>query len=128
MKRIDFIFVILCLTGSFLWGQNHDEDWFFDEAEKAIEKENYEYAISILEDGRRAYPGSYRIIEKIGDLYFDKDLYSLALETYREGELLEPDKGSILYKVGSTLGRLNENDQAIEYYERLLDSEKYHKL
>lgn len=121
-----FLILFLCLP---LWvfSQDRDEAWYFDEAESAIYKENYEHAISVLQEGQMAYPDSYRIVEKIGDLYFDKELYSLALDYYREGEVIEPERGSLIYQIGSTLGRLNENDEAILYYEKLLDYDDYHR-
>ena len=127
MKILTRIILLLCCS-LVITAQDKDENWYFEEAEKAIDEENYEYAISILEEGRNTHPQSYRINEKIGDLYFDKSLYSRALESYMDGEVLEPDNGSILFKIGSTLGRLNENDQAILYYEKLLDFEDYRRL
>jgi len=127
MKKI-FAVLLLLLTVSIIYGQSKDEIWYFEEAEKAIEKENYEYAISILEEGKAIYPFSYRIVEKIGDLYFDKELYSLSLVAYKEGESIEPDKGSIIYKIGSTLGRLNENEQSIIYYEKLLGYDDFRRV
>jgi tetratricopeptide (TPR) repeat protein len=125
MKSGILLFIFLNFM---IMAQDKDEPWFFDEAEKAINKENYEYALSILNEGKNSFPLSYRIKEKIGDLYFDKSLYSMALESYREGEILEPDNGSIIYKIGSTLGRLNENDQAILYYEKLVAYEDYKRI
>jgi tetratricopeptide (TPR) repeat protein len=127
MKKI--FLILLFISGIIsLNGQAKDETWYFDEAEKAISKENYEYAISILKEGQGLFPLSYRIAEKIGDLYFDKELYSMALEVYGEGERLDPENGSIIYKVGSTLARLNENDEAILYYERLLDYSEFRDI
>ncbi len=126
MKMKPILFVLLCLPIN-TFSQDQDEGWYFDEAESALYKENYEHAISVLEEGRMAYPESYRIVEKIGDLYFDKELYSLALQYYREGEVIQPDRGTVIYQIGSTLGRLNENDESILYYEKLLDYEDYHR-
>jgi tetratricopeptide (TPR) repeat protein len=126
--RLKLILIYILLLPSFSYAQDHNEDWYLDEADNAIDKENYEYAITVLEEGRSEYPASFGIIEKIGDLYFDKELYSLALESYFEGAQLEPDRGSIVYKIGSTLGRLNENNSAIEYYEKLIDYEDYHRI
>ena len=123
------VMFLLSLTIIFnLAGQDRDENWYFDESVKAIKKENYEYAISILKEGQVSFPGSYKIAEKIGDLYFDKELYSMALDSYKDGELLEPDNGAILYKIGSSLGRLNENNDAILYYEKLLEFEDFRRL
>jgi len=126
--RVKLLLIYFIFMSQFSFAQDHSENWYFDEAENAIEKENYEYAISVLEEGNLKFPESIMIIEKIGDLYFDKELYSLALESYLEGEKLEPDSGSIIYKTGSTLGRLNENNKAIVYYEKLLDFDKYHRM
>ncbi len=127
MKNI-FISIIF-ISGSFLFSQeNKDEDWYYNEADKAIFNENYEYAVSVLEEGRSFFPESYKIIEKQGDLYFDKELYSMALKAYKEGELLEPDNGAVIYKIGSTLGRLNENNEAILYFEKLIKYEEYNRL
>lgn len=104
-----------------------DEEWYYIQAQEAIDKENFEYALTLLNEGRALFPESFRLAEKVGDLYYDKDLYSLALDAYRQAEDIEPDRGSIIYNMGSTLARLNENDQAIEYYERLIDVESYHR-
>lgn len=128
MKK--FLLTALFVCYSLLYGQSYDvrdEEWYYNEAETAIDKENYEYALSILNEGRMVYPESFLLTEKTGDLYFDKELYSMALDAYREAEVLEPDDGSIIYNIGATLGRLNENDKAILYYERLLGDESYHR-
>lgn len=125
--KVKLILILLLFLPISAFSQEHDEEWFFDEAESSMYKENYEHAISILEEGRTLYPESYRIVEKIGDLYFDKELYSLALQYYREGEVIHPDRGTVLYQIGSTLGRLNENDESILYYEKLLNYEDYHR-
>ncbi|MBN2656959.1 MAG: hypothetical protein JXR86_07855 [Spirochaetales bacterium] len=108
-------------------GESRDEEWYYYEAQEAIDKENFEYALSLLNEGRALFPDSFRLAEKIGSLYYDKELYSLALEAYRAAEDIEPDRGSIIYNMGSTLARLNENNQAIGYYERLIDVESYHR-
>lgn len=125
-EKLFLIFILLLPL--FVFAQDQDEAWYFNEAELAIKNENYEYALSVLKEGWKVFPLSFAIIEKIGDLYFDKELYSLALESYFEGEKLKPQRGAIIYNIGSTLGRLNENEKAIEYYEKLLAFDEYHRI
>lgn len=127
-KKTLILMVNIMLFSVFVSAQSHDENWYYLEAERAINKENYEYAIAILNEGKTLFPHSFRITERIGDLYFDKDLYSLALESYKDGELVEPENGSIIYKIGSTYARLNENDRAIIYYEKLLEYNDFHRI
>jgi len=130
VKRIVFFLLVALIISPSIFsqdGQVKDEDWYYAEAQNAIEKENFEYALSVLNEGRTLFPESFALAEKIGDLYYDKDLYSLALEAYRQAEELDPGRGSIIYNMGSTLARLNENDKAISYYERLIDFEGYHR-
>lgn len=130
MRRVLFLTFITLLWFPSLNAQDGEmrsEEWFNNEAEKAIHKENYEYALSLLNEGRTLFPDSFRLAEKTGDLYYDKELYSLAYDAYSKAESLEPERDSIIYNMGSTLARLNKNDQAIAYYERLIDYDSYHK-
>jgi tetratricopeptide (TPR) repeat protein len=130
MKQGIFIF-LFCFFSLFILnaqnGEERNEEWFYREAEKAISKENYEYALSLLNEGRTLFADSFRLAEKTGDLYYDKELYSLAFDAYKQAEELDPERDSIIYNLGSTLARLNKNEEAINYYERLINYDFYHK-
>ena len=95
--------------------------WYADRALEAIESENYERAVEMLQDGQERYPDAVELYTILGDLYFGEELYRLALEEYRTAEDIEPRNFNVLRSTALSLGRLNEEREAVHYLERLLD-------
>ena len=56
-----------------------DMSWYITEAEEAVEGERYEYAVTILMEAESLFPAEAVFPLMLGDLYYEKDLYSLAL-------------------------------------------------
>lgn len=90
-----------------------------DRAWQAIDRENYEEAIRVLQRGQERFPEAIDISLLLGDLFYDRQLYSLALEAYRTAEATAPTDYDVLFSVATAYGRLNEERTAIEYLERL---------
>ncbi len=96
-------------------------DDYVADAREAIDKENYQYAVERLTEGVRRFPEAVDIRVELAELYYDKELYDLALEHYEAAEALSPKSYSILYDTAFTLGRLNREREAITYLKRIED-------
>ncbi len=94
-------------------------DDYVADAREAIDKENYQYAVQRLTEGVRRFPDAVDIRVELAELYYDKELYDLALEHYKAAEALSPNSYSILYDTAFTLGRLNREREAITYLKRI---------
>ena len=94
--------------------------WYADRAIEAIEAENYERAVQMLTDGQEEHPESVQLYTILGDLYFDEELYRLALSEYQEAEHIEPNNFAVLHSAALSLGRLNRERDSVRYLERLL--------
>jgi len=100
--------------------EDRNADWYVREAEEAVESERYEYAVQILMEGREAYPETPVFSRMLGDLYYDKELYSLALKEYNKARELAPEDFDILYAVATTQGMLNRDFDSAETLEEIL--------
>lgn len=96
-------------------------DDYVADARDAIEKENYQYAVQRLTEGVRRFPEAVDVRVELAALYYDKELFELALEHYKAAEELSPNSYSILYDTAFTLGRLNREAEAITYLKRIRD-------
>ena len=94
-------------------------DDYVADARDAIDKENYQYAVERLTEGIRRFPEAVDIRVELAELYYDKELFDLALEHYQAAERLSPDSYSILYDTALTLGRLNREGDAITYLRKI---------
>ncbi|MFP4205162.1 MAG: tetratricopeptide repeat protein [Spirochaetaceae bacterium] len=121
------VLVLSALSAAIVSGQTRadeaerDADWYAARALEAIEAENYSRAVSLLKEGQEHYPETLRLYSMLGDLYFDEDLYRLALSEYREAERIDPTDFAVLHGAALSLGRLNENEEAVRYLERVLE-------
>jgi tetratricopeptide (TPR) repeat protein len=117
---------VLPPAGSLLAQQTRPEvaersaQWYADRAIEAIEAENYERAVQMLTDGQEEHPESVQLYTILGDLYFDEELYRLALSEYQEAEHIEPNNFAVLHSAALSLGRLNRERDSVRYLERLL--------
>ncbi len=96
-------------------GKEHTLEWYDTETKKAIEKENYEYAIKLLQGAIREYPGVSRFCVRLGDLFYEKHLYKLALDQYRLAEKRGDESYYTLSQISRSYGKLNKNEESIEY-------------
>ena len=89
-------------------------------AHDAISQNAYETAVKILTQAKTAYPASPRPNLALADLYYDKELYPLALGEYREAEKKGATDFATLTQISRCFGKLNQERSSIEYLTRIL--------
>jgi tetratricopeptide (TPR) repeat protein len=89
-------------------------------ARDAISQNAYETAVKVLNEAKSAYPSSPRPSLALGDLYYDKELYPLALGEYREAEKKGASDFATLTQISRCYGKLNQEKYSIEYLTRIL--------
>ena len=89
-------------------------------AREAISQSAYESAVKILTEAKTRYPASPKANLALGDLYYDKDLYSLALGEYRDAENKGATDFSTLTQISRCYGKLNQEKSSITYLTRIL--------
>ncbi len=124
--RFLVVFLFFLSLTPFLFSQENGHDdkrdfgprnakWFDSESKKAIESENYEYAVRVLNEAIERYPHVTRFCVRLGDLFYEKRLYKLALSKY----ILAEERGDSSYytlgQISRSYGKLNKNQEAIEY-------------
>lgn len=100
--------------------EEKDIEWYYEEAQDAIMDEHYEYAITILKEAKKKYPETARFPVQLGDLYFDRDFYELALNEYLLADQIEENDFYTLDQIQDCYGYLNQEFKAIEYLERII--------
>ena len=98
-----------------------DADWFYRRAQEAIEAENYESAVRIVEEGKQRFPRNAELPLLLADLYYDKELYNLALEEYRGAEQLQGEEYLTLIQISRCYGKLNQEQDSIATLKRILE-------
>jgi tetratricopeptide (TPR) repeat protein len=89
-------------------------------AREAIARSAYESGVKILTDAKTRYPDSPAPNLALGDLYYEKELYSLALAEYREAERKGAADFATLSQISRCYGKLNQEARSIEYLTRIL--------
>ncbi|MGA2480644.1 MAG: hypothetical protein ABSG63_17995 [Spirochaetia bacterium] len=95
-------------------------DSYSAKAREAISQNAYESAVKTLTIAKQKYPASPRPSLALGDLYYDKELYTLALSEYREAEKKGANDYSTLTQISRSYGKLNQEKSSIEYLTRIL--------
>ncbi len=95
-------------------------DWYEDESQSAIEAENYETAVKILKEGIEKFPFVVQLNLRLADLYYNKELYTLALKEFRVASGKAPDDFYILNRIQKCHGYLNQNRNAVRVLERII--------
>jgi len=108
-------------------GEQYYNGGYFTEADdlfnKAAESEYSEYwerAIDLYREGRNKFPDDARFPLALGNLFFNRSLYSLAWDEYRTAEQLVPSEPYILQRMAHTAGYLNLDKTAAAYLEKAL--------
>jgi tetratricopeptide (TPR) repeat protein len=96
-------------------------DWYYGRAREAIEAENYETAVRIVEEGKQLYPQNAELRLLLADLYYDKELYNLALEEYQGAVELQGEEYLSLIQISRCYGKLNQERESIATLERILE-------
>ncbi len=95
-------------------------DWYQSRAREAASSSNYETAVKLLSEAKARYPSSPKPNTELGDLYYDKELYTLSLDEYRAAEKKGKDDFHVLTQISRCYGKLNREKTSIEYLERIL--------
>jgi len=124
MKRTPFTVAVLMLcllrgAGAQAAGTDTLEG-LTSRARDAISQSAYESAVKILTEAKTRYPDSPKADLALGDLYYDKDLYSLALGEYRDAEKKGATDFSTLTQISRCYGKLNQEKNSIAYLMRIL--------
>jgi tetratricopeptide (TPR) repeat protein len=90
------------------------------QAQEAITRNAYETAVKILTDAKTRFPSSPRVNLSLADLYYDKELYTLALGEYQEAEKKGAADFSTLTQISRCFGKLNQEKSSIAYLTRIL--------
>ena len=88
-------------------------------SKSAQEKGRSDQALEILQKGKRLFPRSSEVRIALGDLFSERELYTLALEAYQEAEGLSPENIDLWTRIAVTYGKLERSDLALRYYERI---------
>jgi tetratricopeptide (TPR) repeat protein len=96
-------------------------DWYYGRAQAAIEGENYENAVRIIEEGKKRFPRNIELRLLLADLYYDEELYNLALEEYQGASDLQGEEYLILVQISRCYGKLNWEQQSIATLQRILE-------
>ena len=89
-------------------------------AQDAISQNAFEEAVKLLTEAKTKYPASPKASLALGDLYYDKELYPLALAEYRDAEKKGSTDYATLTQISRCYGKLNQEKSSIEYLTRIL--------
>lgn len=114
--------VILLLLISFnIFSQVLTESGYSQKIEEAIKKENYETAINLLKEAESFYPDNADFNLRLGNLFFMKSMYSIALDEYLKAELKNPENTNTLDKIQLCYNYLNDYENCILYLKKILE-------
>ncbi len=105
-------------------------DFYLEASERERDSENYEAALRLLNEGISRHPSDWGLKKAVGDIYYGRELYNLALEYYNLALELAPDNLDILYSKSLVEGLLNMDEESIFSLEQILleDPENYDAL
>ncbi len=119
-----FLAALLFLPPALLSAQQPGRDETLNEmygqARQAISQDAYESAVRILTKAKERFPGAPKVNLALADLYYDKELYSLALEEYQAAEKKGATDITTLTQISRSFGKLNQEKKSIEYLTRIL--------
>ncbi|MDR0504147.1 MAG: hypothetical protein LBH16_12605 [Treponema sp.] len=96
-------------------------DELFDKALDADYAELWDRAVELYNEGMSRFPLDIRFPWALGDLYYEKSLFTLAWDEYRKAEELDRTKPNLLARMARTAGRMNRDSVSVDYYERVLE-------
>ena len=122
-KPLVFIFCVFLFSSNVKTYTEENDPGAEEHLSMALTAENNEYwmlALELYKRGKADYPFDYRFPLRLGSLYFDRELYRLAMDEFLIANRLAPDDTQILYRLAQTAGNLNENKSAAVFLENLL--------
>lgn len=96
-------------------------DWYDRQARSAIERHGYEAAAKLLDEAKRAFPDDARFNLALASLYYQEQLWRLALDEYLAAERKRPLESEPYARIGRCLGKLDRNREAVAWLERALE-------
>jgi len=109
----------LALAAPRLAGQAEGSaEWFDRQAREAVDRHGYEAAAKLLGEAKRAYPGDIRFNLRLASLYYDNELWRLALDEYVEAERKGAEDPEQFARIARCLGKLDANREAVAWLER----------
>ncbi len=113
--------LLLLLCSPLVSHSQQNADWYYGRAQEAIEAENYETAVRIIEEGKQRFPRNAELRLLLADLYYDEELYNLALDEYKGAEQLHGEEYLTLLQISRCYGKLNREQESIATLERILE-------
>ena len=113
------LLLLFCFPAASQAQQN--PDWYYGRAQAAMEAENYENAVRIIEEGKERFPLNAELRLLLADLYYDEELYNLALEEYQGAGELQGEEYLILVQISRCFGKLNREQESIDTLQRILE-------
>ena len=89
-------------------------------AEKAIQAENWDNAVRLLEEGITQYPANELFQLKLGDMYFNNGLYEPAYRRFIEGLQINRYNIKLLYGASNAAAALNKEEEARRFLHEYL--------
>jgi tetratricopeptide (TPR) repeat protein len=115
------IMALLLLSAYSLQAADYDSlEAYYDAASEAIANEHYETAVDIIRRGKEAYPASGELNLLLANLYYDKEIYELALEEYLQAETKTGEDYYTLNQIARCYGKLNREPESITYLQKIL--------
>jgi tetratricopeptide (TPR) repeat protein len=119
--RLAAVLLALTLCAAARADPAREPGWYIRRAYEAIDREFYETAITLLQEGQRQHPGEPALHLILGDLFYNRQLYRPALEEYLQAERKGARNLHSLSQIARTHGRLNQESSAIRTLRRLLE-------
>ncbi|HVO39980.1 MAG TPA: hypothetical protein VMV03_13200 [Spirochaetia bacterium] len=91
----------------------------YGRARQAITQDAYESAVKILTEAKARFPSASKVNLALADLYYDKELYTLALGEYQAAEKKGATDITTLTQISRCFGKLNRESRSIEYLTRI---------
>lgn len=117
MKKKLSIFILFFLI-AITYAQTPNE--FIAISEEAIANENWEKAISVLQDGIKANPKNQKLFLHLGKIYYNKELYKLAYKVFKKGFNINKNDIELLNYMSNTAAALNKDHEALDYMKKYL--------
>jgi tetratricopeptide (TPR) repeat protein len=121
-----FLAALLPLAPAILYAQQPGRDETLNEmygqARQAMSQDAYETAVRILTKAKERFPAAPKVNLALADLYYDKELYGLALEEYQAAEKKGATDITTLTQISRSFGKLNQEQKSIEYLTRILST------
>lgn len=101
-------------------GRDETLNELYGRARQAISQDAYESAVKILTEAKTRFPAATKVNLALADLYYDKELYTLALEEYQAAEKKGATDLTTLTQISRCFGKLNQEKSSIDYLTRIM--------